>query len=662
MTSHEVTDHTPLGWTKLPAIGQFRLVVPVGKPMNSAHEAEFYGKIEKDPTDGSGGEGTAPESFWGVRGKVRLTKVHEGIGSDHNRAPPADTTFAARPSAATPRGQAVLDTETETFTASDGGREYGVYIGALTTDPALTGVKIPSNEQKPCPQDNTDTVWFSYKGVAPGVVVTIDPDSIGLDQAPTIQNLSEQLTATLTARWNDIATKTVAHEEQHRQNVYRIGREAAEYLRTMRAYGYAPMATRQAHREPRRSPRRRSGSSEPCTFPRCASGSMLRLTRSMRSPTMAVVERIVALVVSLAVIGWAGEFVPPKLELISNVTAEVHQDRPVSVSGGGRVSLRLMNTCGGPIGLEHICEPDPFYPVAIYKIRRRGGPVDAAEPAWGPNVDEQYRTQLRMVQPSTRWAPWLNLDERSPIMRQRRSLRNGRSTLALMPLEGYALQFDFRPGWIFADDVAAVRGQKQLAMSVPGLRFTLCIPSAKGGVTIGKPIVWDEKTPDCLVATNRPLDVVADASQAAEEPPAAAGLTLQLEIDSEVKRGQDFTVTYLVGNLSSNITWIWPNTLTPANVRWTLNGADGKPVGTDDGALAMPLQRLMPDRPAFPLLPGEFLCWRYTLGSQMLEKARSGSTCNLIAELLAPSATGADTPTAIPEGARLSAAMPVRIR
>ena len=379
---------------------------------------------------------------------------------------------------------------------------------------------------------------------------------------------------------------------------------------------------------------------------------------------MAVADRILALSIGMAAIGLAAEFVPPKLEIIGNVTAEVHQERPVSLSGGGRVSLRLMNTCGGPIGLERLCEPDPFYPVAVFRIRKRAaGPVEAADPAWGPDTDEQYRTELRMVQPSTRWAPWQNVDERSPIMRQRRLVRNARSELALMPLEGYALQFDFHPGWIFADDVAAVRGQKQLAMSVPGLRFTLCIPDAKGGVTIGKPIVWGDKTPDCIVVTRRPLDVITDGPLAAVEPPGVAGLSLQVEVDSEVKRDQDFTVTYLIGNLSPEITWIWPNSLTPANLRWTLIGADGKALGTDDGALALPLQRLMPIRAAFPLLPGEFLCWRQTLAGQVLEKARRGSTYKLVAELLAPSASGADRPAAMPEGgALLTCSIPVKVR
>jgi hypothetical protein len=251
--SSEVRDYTPLGWQPAGGIGRYRVVIPNNQALAAAHEAEFFGRLKKDPTDATStaagdGPATPEEYFWGVKGAVELTKAHEGLGVDALRNPPSDTAFV--PASPMPpnavRGQAVIigGVGEEAFSGSDGSRELGLYTGYLTSNPQITTKELPPAEQKPCPQDQTDTVTFVYRGVQDGISLVLDPDSIAIDTEPSYDGVGPIRLPYVKEQWPGILQRTEAHEDHHRADAHRVATEAAAYLRTARGYGYAPTERR----------------------------------------------------------------------------------------------------------------------------------------------------------------------------------------------------------------------------------------------------------------------------------------------------------------------------------------------------------------------------------------------------------------------------------
>ena len=249
MVTSECRDYTPIGWQPIGGVGRYRVVIPANLPLASSHEAEFFGRLNKVPTSGGTGEPTPPpQYFWGVKGAVQLTRSHEGLGVDALRSPAADTAFApANPTPAnTSGGQATVSGEvgSESFTGSGGGRELGSYNGYLTSNPQITTKVLPPSEQKPCPQDGADQVTFVYRGVVDGIKLIMNPDDIAIDEEPDYSSVLPARRPYVQEQWTSAHQKTVAHEDHHRADAYRVGGEAADYLKTARTYGYAPTEPR----------------------------------------------------------------------------------------------------------------------------------------------------------------------------------------------------------------------------------------------------------------------------------------------------------------------------------------------------------------------------------------------------------------------------------
>lgn len=249
MVSSELSDPTGIGWT-MTALGRFRVVIPPKTELNSVHAVEFFGKLKKDQTPGGAGGETKEEWFWGVKGKLSLSKPHEGIGSDKQRKA-ADITFKrpASPSEPVTGAPARFDPATDKITSSVEGDELGYYDGTLRLNPQIESVNLPPNKVGPCPQhpkDKADQVTFVFQGAKAPAVAEVTPDTITIDDRPIWNIKHETRLGILNENWNKIVVGTIKHERQHREKAYTAAKDMASVLSKMRVFGYSKDPVRAA--------------------------------------------------------------------------------------------------------------------------------------------------------------------------------------------------------------------------------------------------------------------------------------------------------------------------------------------------------------------------------------------------------------------------------
>ena len=313
------------------------------------------------------------------------------------------------------------------------------------------------------------------------------------------------------------------------------------------------------------------------------------------------------------------------LTLVGNLAPEFHQVAPLSIKHGGQVTLRFVNVTGGPCGLAAISAPPPEFSAAIWTLTGKPGVPDSA---LGPEIGEMLHDQLDRIVNSRNWSRWKPVRGRErldPVWRELKALGRSRDPLALMPHEGYATLLVFLPDWLAEPDRLKVKAMRRLGLQA-GPTFDLVVPTKDtDSVRPGKPIIWGERTPNCIPPKLRAISVtMADQEMSFADPLAGPGpAVLHLEADSALTKGGDFDLSYLVGNLAMTPLWVSQNTCTPAAITWTLLYKE-QVVAQGDGQAHADLVQLMPHRDPYPLLPGEFLAWKMTLPSSALSGVRKG--------------------------------------
>jgi len=337
------------------------------------------------------------------------------------------------------------------------------------------------------------------------------------------------------------------------------------------------------------------------------------------------------------------------LNMIGNLAPEFYQEAPLGVAEGGRVTLRFVNVTGGPCGLAAIGGPPMTFPAALWLLENAKEPGN--DPI-GPAISEALRDQLDCIIESriwSRWKPARGRERLDPVWKSLRAVRLSRDTLALMPNEGYATQLLFLPGWLTEPDRPKVARVRKIGLQA-GPFFDLVVAAKTADAVLpGKPIVWGERTPNCIPAKLRAIDIVPGAAPATTtaDPLAAPGpAVLHLEVDGVLTKDGDLALTYLIGNVASAPLWVQQNTCSPAAVTWSLHAKDHE-VAAGNGQSYAALAQLMPMRPAFPLLPGEFLTWKLSLPASALTAVRKGTVYTLRLRLDATLISGASIDGAV---------------